>query len=264
MMSVHHFHPSRRTLLLATLTSAVSLQPVHAGSKPSLQSAADEPAFLAAFGVTAQMAVKYQDEDGRSLAREAFYERMARADGKLSFSIRKTPQDVTLQLQAPGKRPEGDPFKVAAGDLLPSFSLRSLDQETLSRDALKGRYTLMSFYFATCAPCVAEIPALNALQARMPELRLAAVTFDDEATSRRFVQDHGLRWPVYAQASSFLQALGVKSFPSFALLNPAGKLLSIGPLYALQNSEQPAEVLQRWVGEQIAKDVKESRESGKT
>ncbi len=264
MMSVHHSHPFRRALLLAALTLAASFQPAHADGKLSLQSAADEPAFLAAFGVTPQMTVKYQDEDGRSLTREAFYERMARAEGKLSFGIRKTPQDVTLQFQAPGKRPEADRFKVAAGDLIPSFSLRSLDQSTLSRDALKGRYTLMSFYFASCAPCVKEIPALNALQARMPELRLAAVTFDDEATSRRFVQDHGLRWPVYAQAQSFLQSLGVSSFPAFALLSPEGRLLSIGPLHALQNSEQPAEVLQRWVREQIAKEPNASRESSKT
>ena len=116
----------------------------------------------------------------------------------------------------------------------------------------------MSFYFAACGPCVADVPALYGLQARMPELGLAAVTFDDEATSRQFVQTRGLRWPVYPQARSFLQALGIRSYPAFALVNPEGRLVSIGPLHELQRSGDPAEVLRRWVQTQIARD------SGKT
>ncbi|MGM9514027.1 TlpA family protein disulfide reductase [Roseateles sp. DB2] len=254
-MSTHRLRP---TLLAAILACSAAMNLAQAAASVRLQSAADEPAFLAAVGVTPQMPLKYQDEDGRSLTREVFYERLSRAEGKLSLAVRKTAQEATLQLQAAGKRPEIGRFKVAPGESMPAFSLRSLDQAALTPEMLRGRYTLMSFYFATCAPCVAEIPALNSLQAHMPELRLAAVTFDDETTSRRFVQDHGLRWPVYAQARPFLQSLGVSSFPAFALLNPEGKLVSIGPLYELQHSPNPSELLQRWVQEQIARD------SGKT
>lgn len=258
MISVRHLPSFRLAAWLAALAFGASLNLAQAAGLSLPQSAAEEPAFLAAFGVSPQTKVSYRDEEGRSLAREAFYQRLAGADGKLSMAIAKSAQEVTLQLQLPGKRPDPMRFKVAPGETVPDFSLRSLDQTALTPEALKGRYTLMSFYFATCAPCVAEVPVLNGLQARMPELRLAAVTFDDEATSRRFVQDHGLRWPVYPQAKPFLQSLGVNSFPAFALLSPAGKVLSIGPLHELQRSQQPVELLQHWVQEQIARD------SGKT
>lgn len=255
MISVHHFLPFRPAALLAALAFSATMNLAQAAGFSLPQAAAEEPAFLAALGVPAQTPLRYQDEDGRDLPREAFYQRLKAAEGKLSVAISKSTQGVALQLQPPGRRPDTARFKVSAGDAVPGFSLRSLDQAALSPDTLKGRYTLMSFYFAGCAPCVAEVPVLNGLQARMPELRLAAVTFDDEATSRRFVQDHGLRWPVYPQAKPFLQSLGVNSFPAFALLSPEGKVVSIGPLHELQRSERPVELLQRWVQEQIARDA---------
>jgi len=45
----------------------------------------------------------------------------------------------------------------------PDFKVQTMSGETLSLSALKGKIVVLNFWFIECAPCIAELPALNML-----------------------------------------------------------------------------------------------------
>ena len=49
------------------------------------------------------------------------------------------------------------------GCKVPNFSVKSIDDQEFNTQKLKGKILVISFWFTTCAPCVAEMPALNRL-----------------------------------------------------------------------------------------------------
>lgn len=45
----------------------------------------------------------------------------------------------------------------------PDFKLATIDGDTIELKKLKGKVVVLNFWFIECAPCIAEIPALNKL-----------------------------------------------------------------------------------------------------
>jgi len=196
--------------------------------------------------------LSFQDENGNPISGEEFLRQIN--GGKLMSLSRKKHEggdpDVSFRLttkeqieqfqQAPSKVKRGEPF--------PEFHLKHLDGSPVDNDALKGKYTVISFYFATCAPCIKEVPELNALRERRKDLNLLAVTFDSPAESRKFVEEHHLNWGIVPEARSLINAVGVKGFPTLALLDPQGKVVDMsfsGTVFANGG-------LDAWLGRKMA------------
>jgi peroxiredoxin len=152
---------------------------------------------------------------------------------KFNMRRQKNPdgeQDVTIRLiskDAVAASPSALAPKLKAGDAFPAFHLARLDGSAIDNAALQGRYTLVSFYFATCAPCIKEVPQLNALSAQRKDINVLAVTFDTPEESKRFVDEHHLALPIVPNARPLINDVGVKAFPTLALLDPQGKVLDI-------------------------------------
>jgi peroxiredoxin len=170
------------------------------------------------------------DEQGKPVDADTFARRQKELG---AFNMTKKPHegggpDVTLRLlskdqAAVGKTPA---TKLKVGDSFPEFSLARLDGTAIDNEALAGRYTLVSFYFAQCAPCVKEVPTLNALAERHKNINVLAVTFDSVAESKRFVEEHHLSWPIVPDARKLLtDTIGLRGFPAVALLDPQGKVV---------------------------------------
>jgi thiol-disulfide isomerase/thioredoxin len=49
------------------------------------------------------------------------------------------------------------------GAQIPEFEAYTLEGKKINRELLKGKLTIINFWFTTCAPCVAEIPGLDAI-----------------------------------------------------------------------------------------------------
>lgn len=129
-------------------------------------------------------------------------------------------KDAAAALTAPA-------YKLKAGDAFPDFRFARLDGTAIDNKALQGRYSLVNFYFAECAPCINEVPELNALANSRSGMNFVAVTFDSAADTRKFFADTGFNWPLVPEAQKLATEVGVKSYPTFALLDPQGKVVAI-------------------------------------
>lgn len=172
--------------------------------------------------------ITYQDEKGQKIDEAKFDELFKKVK---SFSMTKKPgkdglPDVTLRLQS-DKPVENSFTKLKVGDTLPKFQLTRLDGTAVDNKVLEGRYSLVSFYFAECGPCVKEVPQLNALAQRRKDVNLVAITFDGAKESKEFVAKYGLAWPVITGADKLTKEIGVKAYPTMALFDPKGKLVEV-------------------------------------
>jgi len=130
---------------------------------------------------------------------------------------------VTMTVKLRGMAPCPSPYPPVTA--IPPFDLKDLDGKRVTSASLKGKPTLVSFFFATCLPCILEVEPINRYAAARPQMNFVAVTFDEPAEARAFVKRFGLRWRVVPDARDFIDRMRVKQYPLMALFDANGKLL---------------------------------------
>jgi len=198
-----------------------------------------------AFRVPADAKVAFQSEDGAPLSEAEFSKRLGSA---ANIQLIKGPEGTyTLALAKPGEFRKATPITS-----LPRIDLTGLDGKRIRDADLAGKPTLVSFFFADCAPCIREVPAFNAFRRKHPEYNYLAVTFDDTKTAQGFVKKHSLEWPVAANAQGFMTAAGVTAYPTYLLLSKSGAVLGSENGFDTTKGEAEAVAsLEKWVGEHL-------------
>ncbi|WP_254049843.1 TlpA disulfide reductase family protein [Novosphingobium sp. TH158] len=86
----------------------------------------------------------------------------------------------------------GEPDCAKQGNQLPDFTLEDPSGKTLSLASLKGKPVLINLWATWCAPCVAELPQLDALVGE--GLRVVTVSQDqDTAKVADFLKQRGVK-----------------------------------------------------------------------
>ena len=76
------------------------------------------------------------------------------------------------------------------GRKAPLFALND-GQHTVDLARLRGQVVVLNFWASWCAPCVEEIPSLEQMQRELPQVKVIAVSTDDDtAAYQRFVTEH--------------------------------------------------------------------------
>ena len=138
----------------------------------------------------------------------------------------------------------------AAAPRLPAFDATTLDGRHMRNADLANRPTLVSFFFATCVPCIKEAPVLNAFAARHPEFNVLAITPDPSDVARGYVSQRHFSWPVIANAGAFIAAAKVRGYPTWLLLAKDGRILARDTGLDEGSMREPAiglAELERWV-----------------
>ncbi len=111
---------------------------------------------------------------------------------------------------------------------LPSFSIPGLDGRAVTEQALLGAPGVLNVWASWCSPCLAELPRLDALAARLaPEgFRFLAVSVDATPTpARGIVSRLRLRLPVALDSrAAFVGQLAPAALPVTWVLDGAGRL----------------------------------------
>lgn len=92
-------------------------------------------------------------------------------------------------------------LQALVGCKAPNFIVKTIDGETLSLEQLQGKVVVINFWFESCAPCIAELPALNRLWEEYKSKDVVFIAFgrDDSQTIKDFLKRRDFH---YRQVSS--------------------------------------------------------------
>lgn len=62
----------------------------------------------------------------------------------------------------------------------PDFTVQN-GQQTVRLSQFRGKVVVLNFWATWCAPCIDELPSLQALQKARPDIQVLAVSIDDDA-----------------------------------------------------------------------------------
>lgn len=117
------------------------------------------------------------------------------------------------------------------GDRFPSITITPVDRDPLDLpDALTGHFAVVLFYRGSWCPyCNAQLRAFQRAAEKLEglDVKLVALSVDDETTTRELVAKHGLTFPVghSADAAAIRKATGAFVNPDPVYLQSTGFVL---------------------------------------
>lgn len=80
----------------------------------------------------------------------------------------------------------------------PALKVTTLDGQSWNLSAQRGHWVIVNFWATWCVPCLKELPALDAAQAKFGEngAIVLGIAMDESARVRVFLADHPLRFPI--------------------------------------------------------------------
>jgi cytochrome oxidase Cu insertion factor (SCO1/SenC/PrrC family) len=206
-----------------------------------------EQEFRQSLGVGAAVQLQFRDGECKAIGFADFAQAMQQPQWGSQLEHAPDGASVTVTLHRRGYRNCPSPYPPVTA--MPSFDLPDLQGKRVTSASLVGKPTLMNFYFATCVPCILEVGPLNTYAASRKDMNFIAVTFDEPAEARAFVQRFGFRWRVVPDARDFIDRMRVKNYPQMALFDAQGRLLGVKPGGAKDELEAATVLpqLKRWV-----------------
>jgi peroxiredoxin len=114
-------------------------------------------------------------------------------------------------------------------DEAPSFSLRTLDGESVSLEELRGQVVLVNFWATWCPPCRLEMPGFERVYRDRREKGFIVVGISTdrtgEATVRQFLEARGITFPVTMASGEVVRDFGgVRALPTSFLIDRQGRV----------------------------------------
>ncbi|WP_150270980.1 redoxin domain-containing protein [Paenibacillus tepidiphilus] len=113
----------------------------------------------------------------------------------------------------------------------PGFKLYGLDGTLHTLEDYKDKAVVLNFWGSWCAPCVKEMPVLQAGWEKYRERGVAVVgvnVAEDRATVENFVKQVGIDFPVIMDKDrDAVQSYGVSPLPTTFFINKNGKVANI-------------------------------------
>lgn len=119
------------------------------------------------------------------------------------------------------------------GKPAPQIEAKDVNGSGFRLDALRGKYVLLDFWATWCAPCVAELPRLQAAHAAYGgrDLEIVGISLDETKTAvTDFVKARSVPWKQLHNAScgaDLVEAFGVGTIPATFLIDPKGTVIRL-------------------------------------
>jgi len=114
----------------------------------------------------------------------------------------------------------------AREDYAPEFSFTTLRGDTITLNALAGKFVVLDFWATWCPPCRASIGELKELTRKYPrdKVVLISVSADEEEDKwREFVAKKEMDWDQYRDSAGKIQkTFGIHAFPTYIVIDPEG------------------------------------------
>lgn len=146
------------------------------------------------------------------------------SDGKLKYFQleRRTNKDMKDMAQMSSKEIGSDLIEKS----IPNFSLVDLNGNIISSENTKGKVVVLNFWFASCKPCIAEVPELNEVYESFKEdsnVVFASITFENREQVNSFLKKHPLKYPVVSDAKDICDLFNIIGYPTNIVIDKEGK-----------------------------------------
>jgi thiol-disulfide isomerase/thioredoxin len=182
-----------------------------------------ETEFRGTLGVADNVHLSYRGPDCKPRSFEAFSQEMHQPGVKADVDRAADGTAITLTAKRRGSDACPEPYPPVSS--LPQFDLPDLAGKRVNTSGLRGKPTLINFYFAQCVPCILEVGPLNEFAARRPDMNFLAVTFDTPAEARTFAARYKFRWRIVPDARELIDRIHIKKYPTMALFDASGRML---------------------------------------
>ena len=116
------------------------------------------------------------------------------------------------------------------GTTAPEFSLPLLGGGELSLETLRGKTVVLDFWATWCAPCVFQIPILNALASEYADRGVVvlgvAVDVEGREAVEPFAAQEGIQYPVLLGDEELAKLFGAPGFPYSLVIDSEGQIVA--------------------------------------
>jgi TonB family protein len=116
------------------------------------------------------------------------------------------------------------------GSSAPAFDVKALSGASFSLASLKGQTVLLDFWTTWCEPCRKAMPVLESLYLENRDKKLVILGVDageNRQTVEKFLRTATASYPtVLGVESDILHAFQVSAYPTYVLIDPAGKIVA--------------------------------------
>lgn len=123
----------------------------------------------------------------------------------------------------------------------PKFDLNTLTDGKFDSEQLKGKPTMINFWFTKCVPCIEEMPVLNKIREKYKDdVNFVAITFEKKEDVQNFLKKHPFDFLHLIEAKDFADQLGIKTYPMNLFLDKNGVLKYVkgGIPYVCEEGEE--------------------------
>lgn len=100
------------------------------------------------------------------------------------------------------------------GKEFPVKNFKTLDNKYISGNDLKGKPTLINFWYTKCEPCIAEMPVLNRIKSELKDsVNFVAITYESNEKVNLFLKKHKFNFMQVTNAQNLIDELGISAFP---------------------------------------------------
>ena len=115
-----------------------------------------------------------------------------------------------------------------------TFSLTDTQGRTHTLESHLGQWVLVNLWATWCAPCLAEMPELEALSKAREDLVVLGLAVDGQSPRRvmQFAEKLKISYPIIAGNADMARQFGAKGYPTSILYDATGKqvLVKEGPI----------------------------------
>jgi thiol-disulfide isomerase/thioredoxin len=111
---------------------------------------------------------------------------------------------------------------------VPAFSIKLPDGKIIDNEQIKGKVTVLNFWFISCIGCVAEMPALNNLKSKYKdnaEVQFIAPTHERRADVNKFLLGKQFDFEIATDAEQSETDLKIDVFPVTIIINREGQVV---------------------------------------
>jgi cytochrome c biogenesis protein CcmG/thiol:disulfide interchange protein DsbE len=108
------------------------------------------------------------------------------------------------------------------------LKLPTLNNDSIGIENLKGKPTLINFWFTSCAPCIAEMDALNEIKKQFGnKVNFIAITYNTKEIVNDFLKTKQFDFTHIVEAFNEIDFWKISSYPRNVFLDKNGKVVKI-------------------------------------